>query len=172
MLHPLRRQIEQLKPLLTEILNHAALVMPGEARVKRRRRDLSLLQACHLILHERDERRNDQGQPGQEGRRQLIAERFTLAGRHDRHRIAPSQHGANDLLLARPKLRKPELFAELSSQIIHGEVNREKEMVVKRVCERSIDDCLTAGKLDESTPRRMLKKAVQQGRSELSLYNG
>ena len=45
-------------------------------------------------------------------------------------------------------------------------------MVVKRVCERSIDDCLTAGKLDESTPRRMLKKAVQQGRSELSLYKG
>jgi hypothetical protein len=94
--------------------------------VKRRRRDLALLQAGHLILHERDERRNDQGQPGQEGRRQLIAERLALPGRHDRHRIAPSQHGANDLLLARPKLRKPELFAELSSQIVHGEVNQKE----------------------------------------------
>ena len=116
-----------MKPPLTEILDHAALFKPGEAGVKRRRRDLSLFQAGHLILHERDERRNDQGQPGQEGRGQLITERLALPGRHDRHRIAPSQHGANDLLLARPKLRKPELFTELSSQIIHGEVNQKKE---------------------------------------------
>jgi len=65
--------------------------------------------------------------PGKRVGRQLIAERLALPGRHDRHRIAPSQHGANDLLLARPKLRKPELFAELSSQIIHGEVNQKEE---------------------------------------------
>ena len=126
MLHPFRRQIEQLKPPLTEILNYAILFKPGEAGVKRRRRDFSLLHTGHLILHECDERRNDQGQPGQESRRQLIAERLALPGRHDRHRIAPSQYGANDLLLARPKLRKPELFTELSSQIIHGEVNQKE----------------------------------------------
>ena len=126
MLHPFRRQIEQLKPPLTEILNHAVLFKPSEARVKRRRRDFSLLHAGHLILHECDEGRNDQGQPWQHSRRQLIAERLSLPGRHDRHRIAPSQHGANDLLLARPKLRKPELFAELSGQIIHGEVNQKE----------------------------------------------
>jgi hypothetical protein len=52
MLHPFRRQIEQLKPLLIEILNHAVLFRPGEARVKRSRFDVSLPQACHLILHE------------------------------------------------------------------------------------------------------------------------
>jgi hypothetical protein len=57
----------------------------------------------------------------------LIAERFTLAGRHDCHRIAPSQHRANDLLLAWPKLRKAELFAELLSEIIHDEVNQKEE---------------------------------------------
>ena len=126
MLHPFRRQIEQLNPPLAEILNHTVLFKPGEAGVKGRRRDRSSLQACHLILHECDERRNDQGQPGQEGRRQLIAERLALPGRHDRHRIAPSQHSANDFLLAKPKLCKPELFAELSSQIIHGEVNQKE----------------------------------------------
>src|SRR2546426_1898891 len=126
MLHPFRRQIEQLKPPLTEILNHAVLFKPGEGGVKGRRRDFSLLHAGHLILHECDERRNHQGQPGQESSRQLIAERLTLPGRHDRHRIAPSQHSANDFLLAKPKLCKPELFAELSSQIIHGEVNQKE----------------------------------------------
>ena len=127
MLHPFRCQIQQLEPLLIEVLNHAAFFEPGEAGVKRRRRDLPLLHAGYLILHERDERRNDEGQPGQESRGQLIAERFTLAGRHDRHRISPGQYGANDLLLARPKLRKAELFAELSSQIIHGEIDQENE---------------------------------------------
>ena len=126
MLHPFRRQIEQLKPLLTEILNHTVLFKPGEAGVKRRRRNPPLFHAGHLILHKRDERRNDQGQPGQESRGQLIAERFTLPGRHDRHRISPSQYRANDLLLARPKLRKPELFTELSSQIIHDEVSQKE----------------------------------------------
>jgi hypothetical protein len=124
MLHPLRSQIEQLKPPLTEVLHHIILLKPPEARVKRRRRNISLLQTCHLILHERDEWRDDQGQPRQNGCRQLIAERLALSGRHDRHRIAPSQHRTNNLLLARTKLRKAELFAELSSQIIHDEMNQ------------------------------------------------
>jgi len=126
MLHPFRRQIQQLEPLLIEVLNHAVLFEPGEAGVKRRRRDLPLPHAGYLILHERDERRNHQGQPGQESRGQLIAERFTLAGRHDRHRISPGQYGANDLLLARSKPRKPELFTELSGEIIHGEVSQKE----------------------------------------------
>ena len=124
MLHPFRRQIEQLEPLLLEILNHAAFFKPGKARVKGCRCDLPLPHAGHLILHQGNEGRNHQGQPGQERPRQLIAERFAQAGRHDRHRIAPSQYGANDLLLARPKLRKTELFAQLSSQIIHGEIGK------------------------------------------------
>ena len=92
--------------------------------MKRRRRDLSLLQARYLILHERDERRDDQGQPGQESGRQLVAERFALSGRHDRHRIAPSQHGPHNLLLARSKLFEAELVVELSGQIIHGEIRK------------------------------------------------
>ena len=52
MLHPFRRQIEQLKPPLIEILNHAVLFKPGEARVKRSRFDIALLQTGHLILHQ------------------------------------------------------------------------------------------------------------------------
>ena len=69
-----------------------------------------------------DLRRDDQGQPGQESRRQLVAERFALSGWHDRHRIAPSQHGPHNLLLARSKLFEAELVVELSGQIIHGEI--------------------------------------------------
>jgi hypothetical protein len=127
MLHPFWRQIEQLEPPLLEILNHAALLKPGQARVKRRRSDLPLPHGGDLILHQGNERRNHQGQSWQESRRQLIAERLAQPSRHDRHRIAPSQHGANDFLLTRPKLRKAEPFAELLSQIIHGEIRKTME---------------------------------------------
>ncbi len=108
--------------------------------MKRRCCDLPLLQPSDLILHQRDERRDDQGQPGQEGRRQLVAERLALPGRHDRHRIAPGQHGPNDLFLAWPKLCEAELFAELSSQIIHDEVNLETGWWLERENQQSIDD--------------------------------
>ena len=113
MLHPFRRQIEQLQPLLLEILNDPMLLRPREAGMKRRCVDPSLLQTGHLILHQRNKGRNDQGQARQDRRRQLITERLALPGRHDRHGIAPSQHGANDLGLARPKGRKAEPFTEL-----------------------------------------------------------
>lgn len=69
MLHPFRREIEQLKPPLLEILHHAVLFKSGEAGVKRRRSNIPLLHGRHLILHQRDERRNHQRQAGQERRR-------------------------------------------------------------------------------------------------------
>ena len=81
--------------------------------MKRRRFDPSLLEAGHLILHQSNEGRNDQGQARQDGRRQLITERFSLTGRHNRHGVTPGQYGANDLFLARPKGRKAEPFTEL-----------------------------------------------------------
>lgn len=119
MLHPFRREIEQLNSPLLEILHRPALFQPAETGVKRHRSNLPLPHGCDLILHQRDERRNHQRHPREKGRRQLIAERLPLPRRHDGHRIAPSQHGANDVLLARPERRKPEPFVELSSQIIH-----------------------------------------------------
>ncbi|TKS64238.1 MAG: hypothetical protein EWM73_00665 [Nitrospira sp.] len=42
MLHPFRRQIEQLQPLLIEILDHAVLFKTGETGVERSRFDVSL----------------------------------------------------------------------------------------------------------------------------------
>lgn len=119
MLHTFRRQIEQLNSPLLEILRHAALFQTAETGVERRRGNLPLPHGRHLILHQRDEWRNHQRQPREEGGRQLIAERLPLPRRHDRHRIAPGQYGANDVLLTGPERRKPEPFVELSSQIIH-----------------------------------------------------
>ena len=113
MLHPFRRQIEQLKLFLMEILDHPVFLRACEARVKCRSLNSSLFQAGHLILHQGDQRRNDQGQPWQDGRRQLVTQGFPLSCRHNRHRVAPCQHGSNDLFLTRPKGRKAEPFTKL-----------------------------------------------------------
>lgn len=72
-----------------------------------------LFQTLDLILHQGDERRHHEGQPGQERRRELIAERFSLAGRHDYHRIATSQDGPHDVFLTGPELGETELLAKL-----------------------------------------------------------
>ena len=118
-LNPLRRHIEQFQTLQMEALNHFVPLLLGQARVKRGGGNLALSQALDLILHQRNERRNHQRQAGQQRRRELIAERFPLAGRHDRHGVAAGQYRPHDLELAWPELRQAELFLELSSEIVH-----------------------------------------------------
>ncbi len=142
MLHPFRCEIEQLHSPLLEILQDETLFQPGESGMKRRNRDLALLHGRHLILHQRDKRRDDQRQPRQNGCRQLVAERFALPCRHDRHDITPGQHGANDFFLTRSEGRKPEPFLELSCQIIHGEANQRNRIVIKTQREGSIEERL------------------------------
>lgn len=100
MLHPFRRKVQQLEPAQLEVKYHSVTFRLGETGVKRRRRDVPCPQAVHLILHERNERRNHQGQARQDRRRQLVTERLSLAGRHDRHRVAAGQYRINHLSLA------------------------------------------------------------------------
>lgn len=105
-----------------------------ETGMKRRRCHVPLPQALDLVLHESNERRNNQGQPWQKRRRQLVAERLSLTGRHDRHDIAPGQDRADGLLLSRPKLRKAELLFKLSSEIVHGESKLDGAFVIRNAC--------------------------------------
>ena len=73
MLHPLRGKIEQLEPPQFEIQDHTVPFLLGQTGMEGPRRDFPRIQTVHLILHQRDEGRNDQGQPGQQGCRQLVA---------------------------------------------------------------------------------------------------
>ena len=68
--------------------------------VERRGGNVAGIQTIHLILHQGDQRRNDQRQAGQNGGRQLIAKGFPLAGGHHGHGIATGQHGIDHLPLA------------------------------------------------------------------------
>lgn len=121
MLHPLRGKIEQLEPPQFEIQDHTVPFLLGQTGMEGPRRDFPRVQTVHLILHQRDEGRNDQGQPGQQGCRQLVAERFPLTCRHNRHRVTAGKYRLDHLTLTGAECGKSELLAQLSAQIIHGE---------------------------------------------------
>ena len=70
------------------------------------------LQLIDLVLHQGDQRRDDQRQPVQHQGRQLVAEAFAAAGGHDAQAIASCQHGRNDLLLAVAEGRRARTAAD------------------------------------------------------------
>jgi len=68
-------------------------------RGQRRRANAQCLRAANLVMHQRDQRRNDQRRAFPGERRQLIAERLARAGRHHRQRMLSREHAAHDVLL-------------------------------------------------------------------------
>ena len=71
-------------------------------------------QRVHLILHERDERRNDQHRSRQDSGRNLEGDRLAGAGRHDADAVAAAQHRIDEMSLAGAELAVPEhLFEHL-----------------------------------------------------------
>ena len=72
-----------------------------------------------LVLHQRDERRDDHRQVVAQQRRKLIAERLARAGGHDDQHVAVGQRGLARLALARPEAREAEVLVQGGGQV-HG----------------------------------------------------
>ncbi len=53
----------------------------------------------HLVLHQGDERGDDDGRPFHDQGRQLVAEGFTASGRHQDEDILTGNEGPDDFLL-------------------------------------------------------------------------
>jgi len=85
---PLRRDIEQIKPSGQKILLHARRRAWGQAGVETGRRHTQLPQRRDLIMHERDQRRDDDARTRPQQRRKLVAQRLAAAGRHQHQRVA------------------------------------------------------------------------------------
>ena len=66
-------------------------------------------QRFELIFHQGDQRRDDDGHPGQQHGRELEGERFAGAGRHDAEGIDPGQHAFDDLPLPVAQGGMPEI---------------------------------------------------------------
>ena len=75
------------------------------AAVDLRGRNAAGPQAVDLIFHQGDERRNHDGESVKDQRRNLVAQRFTTAGRHQRKRIFLFKHRINNAFLLQPERR-------------------------------------------------------------------
>ena len=72
-----------------------------ERAVEDRRRNSHLRELRGLVLHQRNQRRDDDRGALGNHRRQLVAERLAAAGRHDHAGVASGQKAAHDALLQR-----------------------------------------------------------------------
>ena len=96
---PFRRQIEQLQGSLLYPAHHSGIFFRCIAGGQRTCLNPGQLQGGHLIAHQGDERRDNDGQPVTGQCRQLITERLAATGRHDGEHILTGQNGADDLFL-------------------------------------------------------------------------
>ncbi len=82
----------------------------AELRLRRRRR--AGADCAHLVAHQRDQRRDDDGEPAAEQRRKLVAQRLAAAGRHDREHIPAGEDRLDDLRLPLAERREAEHAAQ------------------------------------------------------------
>ncbi len=115
---PLGRRVDEARLPGRDACEARRRLLRGERRVdeRRGRRDLRR-QLVHLVLHERDERREHERRLGAQHRRELIRERLSRAGRHERERVAACDRGAYDVLLPRPEGVEAEEVAQRCEEI-------------------------------------------------------
>ena len=70
----------------------------------------------HLVLHQGDQRRDDDGHPVHEQRRELVTQRLAPARGHEHERILPLQYIADDRLLIPLERRKAEILFQFAVQ--------------------------------------------------------
>ncbi len=86
-----RRQIENVVPAACQILPSPSVLLGRQRRIEESRRYADLLQAVDLILHESDQRRDDDCEPVVDDRGQLIAQRLATARGQQRQDIFAGQ---------------------------------------------------------------------------------
>ena len=75
----------------------------AERAVELRRTDPACAEAVHLVLHQRDEGRDDDGGATRAHGRGLVAERLAAAGGEHDERIASQEDGGHRLFLQGPE---------------------------------------------------------------------
>jgi large exoprotein involved in heme utilization and adhesion len=83
--------------------------------------DAGGLQLVHLVLHQGDERRDDDGQARPEQGGQLETKRFAATGRQQGEDVLVRQRGLNDLALQRAEGAVAEGGLEGEQQVVHRE---------------------------------------------------
>ena len=100
---PLRRHVQESSAPSRAARSIAAASPRRQRGIQRGGAHAGLAQRVDLVLHQRDQRRDDDADPGPQQRRQLIAQRFAAAGRHQHDRIAAGHDMLDDRLLLAAK---------------------------------------------------------------------
>ena len=105
---PLGRYVEEAQRTCVQPLDGLAACRMVVRRIEGRGRDSTAAQLCHLVVHQRDERRYHDGEAFAQEGRQLIAQRLAAAGRHDGEYIGAGQHLLDDRGLPGTKIVEAE----------------------------------------------------------------
>ena len=73
-----------------------------------------------LILHQRDQRRENERRLGAQHRGELVGERLAGSRRHQRERVAAVDGSAHDLFLAGSEVREAEELVQAWPQVVHA----------------------------------------------------
>ena len=102
-LEPLRREVDEPVQPVLGVDPHLVRLAAAEAGVERGGADAAAGERVHLVLHQRHERRDDEGEPAPGDRRHLVHERLPAAGREDRQHVAAGERRRDGLVLAGPE---------------------------------------------------------------------
>src|SRR3984893_906598 len=119
----LRRDVEEAITAALQARLDCRIVFAAVRRVQRGGGNSTGLQLLHLIAHQRDQRRDDDGEPRAHDRGQLIAKRFARSRRHDRENIFPREHRFENFLLAWPEAGKAENAFQRLFRLVHLRVH-------------------------------------------------
>ena len=117
---PLGRDVEQPEGPIGEPAPDGFPLPVFQRAVQRGRRDTPSGCGRDLILHERDQRGDDEGEAARDQRRHLEANRFPPAGGQYRQGIPAGEHGGDDRPLGGAKVAVTEMVAQEAAGFVHG----------------------------------------------------
>ena len=152
----LRGDVEHLQLAALRAREAVGDLARGERGVQEGRREPARRERVHLVLHERDQRGDDDGQLRQEQRRHLVAERLPAAGGEHDERVPAGEHRRDRALLPRPEVGEAEPVAQQRARV--GE-RRERPSSALRCALRA------ASRRHRSVRRRHVRPRGRSGRA-------
>ncbi len=118
---PLGRDVDEPNRPAPQRVEPGPLLLDRHRRVEGDGRNPPPRQRIHLILHQRDERRDHHRHTVEQARRELVDERLPRPGRHHDERIVPGHDRGDGLALPPPERLEPEVLAE---RVVDGGIRK------------------------------------------------
>ena len=136
---PLGTDVEQVEFMGVQPRQHPAGRIGVQRGIVERRGHAVRLQGIHLVLHQRNQRRDDDADAGPVQRGDLVAERLAAAGRHQHEGVPSGDQFLDDRLLVRAESGIAEDAAQRGVDVIreyaggvHGGIVRPRAGAVSR----------------------------------------